>query len=92
LLYQASQREPIPMPQQAFVQAWRHRGLILRLARKELAARLKGSILGWAWLAAAPLVMLVVYTLVFTNVLKIGAAGRTPGCPQSTCRESAGHP
>jgi lipopolysaccharide transport system permease protein len=63
------------MPQQAFVQAWRHRGLILRLARKELAARLKGSILGWAWLAAAPLVMLVVYTLVFTSVLKIGAAG-----------------
>jgi lipopolysaccharide transport system permease protein len=62
------------MPQQAFAQAWRHRGLILRLARKELAARLKGSVLGWAWLAAAPLVMLVVYTLVFTNVLKIGTA------------------
>jgi lipopolysaccharide transport system permease protein len=74
LLYQASQREPIPMPQQAFAQAWRHRGLILRLARRDLTARLKGSILGWAWLAAAPLVMLVVYTLVFTNVLKIGAA------------------
>lgn len=62
------------MPQQAFAQAWRHRDLILRLAHKELAVRLKGSILGWAWLAAAPLVMLVVYTLVFTNVLKIGTA------------------
>ena len=65
------------MPQQAFAQAWRHRGLILRLARKELAVRLKGSILGWAWLAAAPLVMLVAYTLVFANVLKFGPAAGT---------------
>lgn len=67
------------MPQQAFAQAWRHRGLVLRLARKELAVRLKGSVLGWAWLAAAPLVMLVVYTLVFTSVLKIGPAAGADG-------------
>jgi lipopolysaccharide transport system permease protein len=74
LLYQASQRDPLPTPRQALAQAWRHRGLILRLARTDLAVRLKGSILGWAWLAAGPLVMLVAYTFVFANVLKIGTA------------------
>ncbi len=50
--------------------AWRHRKLIARLARSELEGRFRGSVLGTAWMAINPLIMLAVYTFVFTVVFQ----------------------
>lgn len=57
---------------------WRHRALIRILARRELVARYRGSLLGSMWTFVTPLLMLLVFTLVFGVVLSArwpGAAG-----------------
>jgi lipopolysaccharide transport system permease protein len=56
---------------------WGNRLLIRRLAARELAARYRGSLLGAAWMAVNPLLMLAVYTFVFTVVFK-ARWGATP--------------
>lgn len=53
-----------------FHAAWHHRSLILRLARREIDARYRGSMLGILWAVLNPLLMLVVYTFVFTTVFQ----------------------
>ena len=46
-------------------QLWRHRRLALQFARREVEGRYRGSLLGLAWTVVHPLVLLVIYTLVF---------------------------
>jgi len=46
---------------------YRHRQLILALTARDLKARYRGSILGFFWSLANPLLLLGVYTLVFTR-------------------------
>ncbi len=50
---------------------WRARTLLVLMARRELAARHAGSILGIAWLYAQPLLTIAVYYLVFDLVFKM---------------------
>lgn len=50
------------------VSGWRHRQLILRLTRSRIAERYRGSLLGGAWAVVLPLLMLGVYTFVFSEV------------------------
>lgn len=57
-------------PFAAFACAWTHRRLILRLARREIEARYRGSILGLLWTVVSPLLMLSVYTFVFSTVFR----------------------
>ena len=57
-------------PQRVFTSFWDHRGLILQLTRREIAARYRGSVLGVAWSFVTPLLMLAVYTFVFTVVFE----------------------
>jgi len=45
----------------------RHRQLITALTARDLKARYRGSILGYFWSLANPLLLLAVYTLVFTK-------------------------
>jgi len=45
----------------------RHRQLIAALTARDLKARYRGSILGYFWSLANPLLLLAVYTLVFTK-------------------------
>lgn len=45
--------------------AWTHRRLILQLARRDIAKRYKGSVLGIVWSFIYPLMLLAVYTFVF---------------------------
>ena len=47
---------------------WDQRQLAVRLIRREVAGRYKGSVLGWGWSLAQPLLMLAVYTFVFSSV------------------------
>jgi len=49
---------------------WRHRELTLQLAKREVLGRYRGSMLGLAWSFFYPLVMLTVYTFVFSVVFK----------------------
>src|SRR3954464_1077843 len=53
-------------------QIFRFRGLLATLTSRELKARYQGSVLGFLWSLANPLLLLVVYTFVFQGVLKSG--------------------
>jgi lipopolysaccharide transport system permease protein len=46
---------------------YRHRQLIAALTARDLKARYRGSILGYFWSLANPLLLLAVYTVVFTQ-------------------------
>ena len=49
---------------------WRHRELITQMTRREVVGRYRGSIMGLAWSFFNPILMLVVYTFVFSVVFK----------------------
>jgi lipopolysaccharide transport system permease protein len=44
--------------------------LILSLARRELAARYKGSVLGIVWALVTPIVMIAIFTFLFAEIFK----------------------
>jgi homopolymeric O-antigen transport system permease protein len=50
---------------------WSNRHLILRLARQQIAARYRGSVLGFGWSLVTPVLLLAVYTFVFGSILGI---------------------
>ena len=50
-------------------QLFRYRGLIQTLVTRELKARYRGSVLGFFWSFINPLLLLTVYTIVFSVVL-----------------------
>ena len=59
----------------------RHRGLIQSLVARELKARYRGSVLGFFWSFVNPLLLLLVYTFVFTYILParfVYPDGKTP--------------
>lgn len=58
---------------------WAHRSLTWRLARRELAARYRGSMLGVMWAVLTPVLMLAVYTFVFRTVFKARWSAEGPG-------------
>src|SRR5919198_5897012 len=47
----------------------RYRGLIQSLVSRELKARYRGSVLGFFWSFINPLLLLIIYTLVFKYVM-----------------------
>src|SRR5215467_12917152 len=47
----------------------RYRGLIQSLVARELKARYRGSVLGFLWSFVNPLLLLTIYTFVFTKIL-----------------------
>jgi lipopolysaccharide transport system permease protein len=49
----------------------RHSGLIVQMANREVIARYKESILGLLWSFVHPLLMLAVYTFIFSVVFKV---------------------
>lgn len=57
------------------VRTWRFRGLVRALAERDLRARYTGSVLGPLWLILQPLAMILIYTLVFSQVMH----ARLPG-------------
>ena len=59
--------------------AWHYRELIRAVVRRELAARFRGSILGWAWAIFGPLVMLSAYTIIFSNAIGVPPSARAGG-------------
>ena len=49
---------------------WRNRQLVLQMTRREVTARYRGSLVGVAWSFINPLLMLAIYTFVFSVVFK----------------------
>jgi lipopolysaccharide transport system permease protein len=49
---------------------WRNRQLILQMTQREVLGRYKGSFMGLAWSFFTPLLMLAVYTFIFSVVFK----------------------
>jgi len=56
-------------------QLFRFRGLLATLTSRELKARYRGSVLGFLWSLANPLLLLAVYTFVFSIVFKPDTRG-----------------
>ncbi|MEJ0050328.1 MAG: ABC transporter permease [Methylovirgula sp.] len=59
--------------------AWHFRELIRAVVRRELMARFSGSILGWMWAIFGPLLMLSVYTVIFSHAVGIRASTASHG-------------
>jgi ABC-2 type transport system permease protein len=53
------------------VSLYRYRGLLKALVLKDLKLKYRGSVFGFLWSLANPLLMIVVYTLAFTFILGI---------------------
>jgi lipopolysaccharide transport system permease protein len=49
---------------------WRNRQLILQMTKREVIGRYKGSALGLTWSLLNPMLMLAVYTFVFSGIFK----------------------
>jgi len=44
--------------------------LILSLTKRELAARYRGSVLGFVWAILTPVVMIAIFTIIFAGIFK----------------------
>ena len=56
----------------------RYRGLITSLVARELKARYRGSVLGFFWSFINPLLLLAIYTFIFTTILPNRTEGLRP--------------
>ena len=56
----------------------RYRGLIQSLVARELKARYRGSVLGFFWSFINPLLLLLIYSFIFTYVLENRTEGVQP--------------
>src|SRR5436189_6083580 len=56
----------------------RHRGLIQSLVARELKARYRGSMLGFFWSFVNPLLLLLIYSFVFTTIMPNRVEGVQP--------------
>lgn len=54
---------------------WAYRGFILGSVKREFQSKYRNSLLGAAWLVLNPLAMILVYTVIFSNVM----AAKLPG-------------
>ena len=58
-----------------YTDLYRYRELFVNLFRRDLETRYKGSALGVMWSLVNPLMMIIVYTVAFTFILRV----RSPG-------------
>ena len=49
---------------------YEYREMIISLVRKDLRGRYKGSVLGFLWTFVNPLLQLIVYTIVFSIIMR----------------------
>lgn len=51
---------------------WRNRGLIVTLTKREVLGRYKGSLIGLMWSFLNPIMLLTLYTLIFSGIFNAG--------------------
>lgn len=71
--------DPAAGPLDLLRSLWRHRQLIASMARREVLGRYRGSMMGIAWSFFNPLLMLAVYTFVFSEVFQARWVGQETG-------------
>ena len=54
-----------------FSSPWRHKELLISMVRREVMGRYRGSVMGLLRSLLSPLLMLLVYTFVFSTMLKL---------------------
>src|SRR5262249_8590558 len=57
---------------------WRYRDLLLLLVHRDFVARYKQTVLGPAWFVLQPLLMTVVFSVIFGEIAKIPTDGLPP--------------
>ncbi len=57
-------------PREIVSSFWRNRSLVLALTKREVVGRYRGSVMGMAWSLFNPILMLLIYTFVFSEVFK----------------------
>ena len=60
------------------VQLFRYRGLVQSLVARELKARYRGSVLGFLWSFINPLLLLAIYSFIFTTIMPNRTKGLQP--------------
>jgi lipopolysaccharide transport system permease protein len=55
--------------------AWRYRGFIAASVRREFVSKYLNTQLGFFWAIAQPLTLIIIYTLVFANLMRPGLPG-----------------
>lgn len=58
-----------------FLALWRYRGFILGSVKREFQSNYRNSMLGAAWTVINPLAMIVVYTVIFSQVMRAKLPG-----------------
>ena len=53
-----------------FASAWTNRKLIIRMSARDIESRYRGSFFGLAWSVIVPLLMLAIYTFVFSVIFQ----------------------
>ena len=61
--------------QRMLSQLWQYREFIGSCVKREFLAKYRGSIMGVAWSVFQPLAMIIVYTVIFSNVMQNKLAG-----------------
>jgi lipopolysaccharide transport system permease protein len=56
---------------------WSYRGFVMGSVRREFQAKYRNTMLGAAWTVLSPLAMILVYTLIFSQVMKSRLPGDT---------------
>src|SRR5437016_365967 len=59
---------PLERARQHAKEIWRYRELVRNFVVRDLTARYKNSVLGFLWSLANPLLMMLVFTVVFTKL------------------------
>lgn len=54
---------------------WQHRELVQSLTLRDIRSRYKQSVLGIAWALLQPLAMMIIYTVVFSHIVRIDTSG-----------------
>src|SRR5262245_29209205 len=64
-----------PSIRRTLVGLHRYRHLLRNLVLKDLKLKYRGSVIGFLWSLANPILMAIVYTVAFTRILKLRADG-----------------
>lgn len=63
------------MSKDSLFSIWKYRELLVELVKREIKARYKQSILGYAWVVLVPLMNLVVLSIVFSFFIRLDTGG-----------------
>jgi lipopolysaccharide transport system permease protein len=71
-----SAHETLIRPQSGWIgvdwqEMWSHRELLIFLIWRDISIRYKQTVLGWAWAILQPLIMMMIFTLIFGRFAKI---------------------